>query len=127
MGAEESARGESGRQRFNAAAARSPSTPLEVCRRCLSQTIVQARFTVGSIVAPSKKVLDSNPSKDLGLFCVEVACSPRVCMGSLASSHCQKHDGKIYDVLTKLTIGVNVKVNDCLSVWPNDGLVTSPG
>ena len=39
-----------------------------------------------ALLPHSKKVLGSNPSWDPGPFCVEFACSPRVCVGFLRVS-----------------------------------------
>jgi len=57
-------------------------------------------------------------------FCVEFACSPRVCVGSLLPLSKNMHVRLIGD--SKLSLGVSVC--GCLSrLWPCDGLATCPG
>ena len=60
-------------------------------------------------------------TRGLGSFCVEFACSPRVCVGSLRVLRLpptiQRHacgDRLIGD--SKVALGVNVCVNGCLSL-----------
>ncbi len=64
-----------------------------------------------------------NPAM-VGPFCVEFACSPRICV---ASSHCPKTCRLIGE--SKLPAGVNVSLNGCLFFLcqPCDEVEICPG